>query len=123
MPAATSLVTQAPWPLQVSAAEHAVTALLPQAVPEAWFPPSTQDATPAALQAIVPSLHAVGLVVQDPPGAQVVTHAPALLQAMFVPHDVPAGLGPGATQAPDWQTEAVVHTPAAVLQPLGSVVL
>ena len=75
--------THIPEPLQ--------TMLLPQLVPGALLPPSTQVWAPLE-QSVVPFLQALfGLVVHDAPAVQA-TQEPEPLQTMFVPQLVPAPL-------------------------------
>jgi hypothetical protein len=72
------------------------TRFVPQAVPFALLPPSTQVIVPVA-QDVVPFLQLlVGFVVHDKPAV----HAPhpPLLQTMFVPQALPLGLLPASTQ-------------------------
>ena len=76
VPAAASFVLQTPDPLQVSAPEQAVLALLPQGLPEALFAPSMHTYDPVA-QDVTPALHGVGFVVQAAPAVQE-PHVPAL---------------------------------------------
>jgi len=76
VPAGASFVLQTPDPLQVSAPEQAVAALLPQGLPDALFAPSIHTDDPVA-QDVIPALHEVGFVVQAIPGVQA-AHVPAL---------------------------------------------
>jgi len=76
VPTEKSFVLQTPAPSQVSAPEHMVAALLPQALPETLFVPSTHTDEPVE-QDVVPALHGVGLVVHAAPGAHD-PHTPAL---------------------------------------------
>jgi len=72
--------TQAPAPLQ--------TWLVPQAVPAAALPPSTQVMAPVE-QELVPILQLVGLPVHDCPAVQAM-HMPVPLQTMLLPQATPA---------------------------------
>ena len=76
VPAGASFVLQAPEPLQVSAPEHVLEALLPQGLPDALFAPSTHTDDPVE-QDVIPALHGVGFPVQAIPGVQA-PHMPAL---------------------------------------------
>jgi len=85
--------TQVPLPLH--------TWFMPQVVPAAVLPPSTQVIAPLAHE-LVPILQAVGLPVQAWPAVQA-THMPPL-QTMFVPQ-----LTPGALLLPSTQVMAPVE--------------
>ena len=74
--------TQAPVPLQ--------TWLVPQVVPAAVLPPSTQVMAPVA-QELVPVLQLVGLPVHDWPAVHAM-HMPVPLQTMLVPQLTPGDL-------------------------------
>jgi hypothetical protein len=95
-------------PVQAPPAVHAThvpelqTMLVPQLVPAALLPPSTQVWLPVA-QEYVPFLQMFGLVVQEPPAVQA-THVPELLQTMLVPQ-----LVPGASLLPSTQVMAPVE--------------
>jgi hypothetical protein len=109
----------------VSAPEHVVAALLPQALPEALFAPSTHTDDPVE-QDVVPALHGVGLVVQAAPGTHE-PHTPALqyrFDALDGPHILPsASTVPVSTQTgvpdaqdnfPAWHALAGVHVPPSL---------
>jgi hypothetical protein len=87
VPAAKLLALQFPAPSQVSAPEHDVTALLPQALPGALFPPSTHTDAPV-VQDVTPDLQLLGFVVQARPAVQAL-HTP-VLQTRLVPQLVPS---------------------------------
>jgi hypothetical protein len=80
---------QAPLPLQ--------TMLVPQAVPGALLPPSTQVIAPVA-QEVVPLRQMLGLVVHALPAVQA-PQVPLPLQTMLVPQPVPGALLPPSMQA------------------------
>jgi len=74
--------THVPEPLQ--------TRFIPQVVPAAVFPPSTQVWAPV-VQEVVPFLQVVGLPVHDWPAVHA-THIPVPLQTMLVPQLTPGDL-------------------------------
>ena len=67
VPAAKLLVWHVPIPSHVSAAEHAVAVLLPQALPDALLAPSTHTDDPV-VHDVTPALQGLGLVVHVRPG-------------------------------------------------------
>ena len=75
--------------MQVSPAVQALPSLQP--VPSVLGLSSTQACPPLA-QDVRPFRHWLGLVVHDSPAVHE-THAPAVLQTMFMPQDEPTGLG------------------------------
>jgi hypothetical protein len=101
--------TQVPEPLH--------TWFMPQVVPAALLPPSTQAMEPLAHE-VVPTLQAVGLPVHAWPAVHD-TQVPPPLQTMLVPQLTPADFAPPSTQvwAPvEHDVVPVRQTPGLVLQ-------
>jgi hypothetical protein len=98
--------THAPAPLQ--------TRLVPQLVPAALLPPSTQVVVPVA-QEMRPFLQMLGLLAQAVPGVQSPPQRPLPSQNRLVPQSAPAGLLGPSTQS--WTP--VAHDVTPVLQAFG----
>jgi hypothetical protein len=91
------LVLQAAPPVQATHVPDPLqTRFVPQVVPAAVLPPSTQVIVPLE-QDVVPTLQLDGLPVHDCPVAQA-THRPVPLQTMLVPQETPGDLLPPSTQ-------------------------